>query len=67
MTSRNTLCDVVYGHVKHGVCRIDRSMSFVVFGVVSHYMVWTRTGSHTGSWLEQEQCCSSVSGVDSNR
>lgn len=24
-------------------------------------------GSHTGSWVEQEQCCSSVSGVDSNR
>lgn len=67
MTSRNTLSDVVYAHVKHGVCRIDRSMSFVVFGVVSHYVVWTRTGSHTGSWLEQEQCCSSVSGVDSNR
>lgn len=57
MASRNSLSEVVCAHMKHGVCRIDRNVSFVVCGMVGHNAVWTRMGSLTGSWVEQEQCC----------
>lgn len=43
------LSEVVCGHIKHGGYAIDRSIPFVVSGVVSHCMVWTRTRLLTGS------------------
>lgn len=39
----------------------------MVSGEISRYVVWTGMVSLIGSWVQQEQQYSSVSGVDSNR
>lgn len=67
MAAFNAVCLRFFGHITCGVCGIDRNTSFVVSGEISRYVVWTGMVSLIGSWVQQEQQYSSVSGVDSNR